>query len=308
MNGDDIRVEILGQDDQHIVANGDGEGNRGYYLAADPAGVFGVTPEKQTWTSGARAIGSKQKNRKIMARDMQLPFLVKSTTAHTYEDNQSYLIQAVGFDLDPWDDDAKYARAAVTTELSGTRYVDMVQYKEPDFDPKQDPIKQQFGEITLNVRVGDADWYGDTVVEPCYFTDNGAGEVWIENPCPRPMLHFWVVTAGTWLIPDFSWRGKRGHRRPGGDDETRYVTVEVQDVDGVTTIRPADRSQLMIENEHETNILGRQTSRGFFLYEIPPYTQRQALTVYLEDCPASGAKVELHQPRRWFSPWGGELQ
>lgn len=302
------RVEILGQDDEEIVIYGEGEANRGIWLDEDPAGIFGYTPEKQTWTSGARAIGAVQKNRKILPRDIELPLLIRPTTAHTYEDNQSYLIQAVGFELDPWDNDAKYAKLAVTTELSGTRFVDVVQYEEPDFDPPRDPIQRQFGEITLNLRVGESDWYGETVVSPYDFTDNGEGEVWVENPCPRPMLHFWVVTEGKWFIPDVSWRGKRGQRRPGGDDEARYVTTEVLEVDGVTTIRPADRSKLMVENEWETNILGRQGANGYYLYEIPPYTPRQALKVYLEDCPSSGARVELHQPRRWTAPWGGELR
>ena len=300
------RVEIVGQDDQGITIYGDGEGDRGVYLGEDPEGLFD-TPEKQTWTSGARSIGSKQKNRKILHRDLDIPLLVKSTRAHTYEENESYLVNAVGFELDPYDDDAKYAKLALTTDLSGTRYLDIVQYEESDQTVKHDPILRQFSQMMMKLRVGDGDWYGEDVVDSFEFTDNGAGEVWVENPCPRPMLHYWVVTPGTWLIPDFSWRGKRGARRPSGEDETRYVKVEVVDVDGVTTIRPADRSQLMIENEHETNILGRQTSRGFFLHEIPPYTPRQALTVYLEDCPDDGARVELHQPRRWTRPWGGEL-
>lgn len=301
------RVEIFGQDDEYLNLYGDGEANRGAWLDEDPVGIFGHTPEKQTWTSGARAIGSKQKNRKILHRDMEIPLLIKSTTAHTYEENQSYLVNAVGFELDPYDDDAKYARLAVTTELSGTRYVDMVQYEGPDFDPSHDPILKQFGEITLNVRVGDADWYGDTVVEAFEFGDNGEGELWLENPCPRPMLHWWRVTQGKWLIPDFSWRGKRGARRPEGPDENRYVTTVIEEVDGVSQIHPADRSVLMVESEHETNLLGRQGPNGFYLHEIPPYTPKQALKVYLEDCPAGGARIELHMPRRWTTPWGGEL-
>ena len=308
MTGGISRIEIFGQDDQYLCIHGEGQANRGVWLGEGPSGIFGVTPEKQTWTSGARSIGSKQKNRKIMHRDMKIPVLVKETTAHTYEENQSYLINAVGFELDPYDDDAKYARLAVTTELSGTRYVNMIQFEEPDYDPEHDDIDKQFGaELALNVRVGEADWYGDTVVSSFEFGDNGEGEVWVENPCPRPMLHYWVVTEGKWLIPDFSWRGKRGARRPGGDDENRYVTTEVLDVDGVTTSRPADRSKLMIESEWETNLLGRQGPQGFYMHEIPPYTPKQALKVYLENCPVGGARIELHQPRTWYMPWGGEL-
>lgn len=300
------RVAIIGQDDQLLTIYGEGQGDRGVHLGEDPLGLFD-TPEKQTWVSGARQIGSTQKNRKILARDMDLPILIRETTVHTFEENESYLINAVGFELDPYDEDAQYAKLAVTTNISGTRYVDMLQYEEPDFNGKNDTIAQQFADITLKVRVGDADWYGETVVSAFEFADNGTGEVWVENPCPRPMLHFWRVTEGKWLIPDFSWVGKRGSRRPGGADETRYVTTEVLDVDGVTEIRPADRSRLMIESAHETNILGRQGPLGFYLHEIPPYTQRQAIQVHLQDCPASGARVELHQPRHWTRPWGGEL-
>lgn len=303
------RIELFGQDDQYLCLHGPGEANRGVWLGEGPAGIFGLTPEKQTWTSGARSIGSRQKNRKILHRDMKLPLLVKDTTAHTFEENLSYVINAVGFELDPYDDDAKYARIAVTTEISGTRFVDIVQFEEPDYDPEHDDLDRQFGhELALNLRVGDADWYGETEVSAHEFTDNGSAELWVSNPCPRPMLHWWRVTEGKWLIPDFSWRGKRGARRPGGEDETRYVTVEVEEVDGVTEINPADRSVLMVENEHETNILGRQTSRGFFIHEIPPYTQPQPLTVFVENCPDSGARVELHQPRRWTAPFGGELR
>lgn len=303
------RIEILGQDDQYLCIHGEGEANRGVWLAEGPAGIFGITPEKQTWTSGARSIGSKQKNRKILHRDMKIPLLVKATTAHTYEENLSHVINAVGFELDPYDDDAKYARLAVTTELSGTRFVDMVQFEEPDYDPEHDDIDKQFGaDLSLNVRVGDADWYGETEMFPFEFTDNGEGEVWVENPCPRPMLHFWRVTEGKWLLPDFSWRGRKGERRPGGPDENRYVTTIVEEVDGVTEIHPADRSVLMVESENETNLLGRQGPRGFYMHEIPPYTQRQALKVYLEDCPPGGARIELHMPRKWTTPYGGELR
>ncbi len=307
MSGPGIsRVEIIGQDDELITLYGSGQGDRGVHLGEDPMGLFD-TPEKQTWVSGARSIGSKQKNRKILARDMDLPLLIRETTAHTFEENESYLIQSVGFELDPYDDDAKYAKLAVTTNLSGTRYVDMLQYEEPDFNDKHDTIAQQFADITLKVRVGDADWYSETVVSAFEFADNGTGEVWVENPCPRPMLLFWRVTEGKWFIPDFSWRGKRGQRRPGGEDENHFVTTEVLDVDGVTEIRPADRSRLMIESANETNILGRQGPNGFYQHEIPPYTPRQALPVHLENCPVGGARVELHQPRRWTRPWGGEL-
>ena len=220
-----IRAEIFGQNGEYLCVHGDGAGDRGVYLGeGQVAGIYD-SPEKQVWKSGSRQIGAKQRNRKILARDLDLGFLCKETTTHTAEENESLLIQAIGYDLDQWDEDAKYARLRITTDISGWRDLDIVQYQEPDLAPAQDPIMQHLLNPVLKLRSGNPDWYSDDVVSSVTFTEDGWKEIVVENPSPRPMLHKWICTMGTWTLPDFSWVGSKGNRRPGGKHVDRYITA-----------------------------------------------------------------------------------
>lgn len=301
------RIEVLGQNDEYLCVHGDGAGDRGVYLAeSQVAGIYD-SPEKQVWKSGSRQIGSKQKNRKIVARDMDLGFICKETATHTAEENESYLVQAIGYGLDQWDDHAKYARLRVTTDMSGPRDLDIVQYEEPDFSPKQDPIMHQMLNPLLKLRSGNPDWYSADVVSTQTWADDGWKDVVVENPTPRPMLHRWVATKGTWTIPDFSWRGGKGERYPGGVHSDRFISCPtITDSDGGMVIE-TDLQELMARSANDTNILARFAGQ-FFKYAIPAYTQRQTMRVYCEDVPEEGAVIQLVQPRRWPRPWGLELR
>jgi hypothetical protein len=303
---DTTKIEVFGQNGEYLCVYGPGAGDRGVYLGeGQVAGIYD-SPEKQTWKSGARTIGAKQKNRKILARDMDLGFKCKETRTHTAEENESYLVQAIGYELDPWDLEAKYARLRITTDMSGWRDLDIVQYEEPDFSPKQSPIKDQFFNPILKLRSGNPDWYSDPVVSEMIWAEDGWKELTVENPTPRPMLHTWVATLGVWTIPDFSWVGPKGNRRPGGRHSQRFIACpEVTPSDGGMRIE-LDKSKLMASTANDTNMLARFGAQ-FFKYEIPPYTQRQTLPVYCEP-PDGGAKIQLIQPRRWPRPWGLELR
>ena len=302
-----IRIEIFGQNGEYLCVHGEGSGDRGVFLAE--GGVNGIydSPEKQAWKSGSRQIGAKQVNRKIMARDMDLQFICRETTTHSAEENESYLIQAIGYGLDEWDDDAQYARLRVTTDVSGWRDLDIVQYEEPDLQTAQDPIMHQLLKPVLKLRSGNPDWYQDSVISERYFDSDGWGEVVVENPTPRPMLQKWVCTQGLWTIPDFSWRGTKGNRFPGGDYAARYIACpDILAGDGGMTI-DLDMAELMARSANNTNILARFAGK-FFLHPIPPYTQRTTIPVFCEQVPDDGALIQLVQPRRWPRPWGLELR
>lgn len=302
-----IRVEILGQNGEYLCVHGQAAGDRGVFLAE--SGVMGIydSPEKQTWKSGARQIGARQLNRKILARDMDLQFICRETPTHSAEENESYLVQAIGYGLDEWDDDARYARLRVTTDCSGWRDLDIVQYEEPDMKSDQDPIMHQLLKPVLKLRSGNPDWYQDDVISTTHFNDDGWGEVTVENPTPRPMLIKWIVTPGLWTLPDFSWRGPKGDRRPGGEDGQLFIACpEVTPGDGGMVI-DLDVAELMARSSNNTNILARFGGK-FFKHAVPPYTQRQTLPVFCEQVPDSGAVVQLVQPRRWPRPWGLELR
>jgi hypothetical protein len=300
-------IEILGQNGEYLCVHGDGAGDRGVYLAEGQVTGIYDSPEKQVWKSGARQIGAKQKNRKILARDMDLGFLCKETNTHTAEENESYLVQAIGYGLDQWDDDARYARLRVTTDMSGWRDLDIVQYEEPDFSPKSDPIKDQLLNPILKLRSGSPDWYQDSVISSQTWTEDGWKEVVVENPTPRPMLHKWVATQGTWTIPDFSWRGGKGNRFPAAEHSERYIPCPALTPSDGGMVIDTDLNELMARSGNGTNILARFGGK-FFKYSIPPYTQRQTLPVFCEDVPEGGATLNLVQPRRWPRPWGLELR
>jgi hypothetical protein len=301
------RIEILGQNGEYLCVHGDGAGDRGVFLGEGQVSGIYDSPEKQVWKSGSRQIGAKQRNRKILARDLDLGFLCKETQTHTAEENESYLIQAIGYDLDAWDEDARYARMRITTDISGVRELDIVQYEQPDLNTAQDPIMHQLLNPVLKLRSGNPDWYSPDFVSSALFTEDGWKDVSVENPTPRPMLHKWVATKGIWTIPDFSWVGSKGNRYPGGVHSRRFIACpEITDSDGGMTI-DIDLQELMARSANDTNILARFGGQ-FFQYAIPPYTQKQTLPVYCEGVGESGAMIQLVQPRRWPRPWGLELR
>jgi len=301
-----VRIEIFGQNDEYLCVHGDGAGDRGVYLGQGQVTGIYDSPEKQVWKSGSRQIGSKQRNRKILARDLDLGFLCKESTVHTAEENESYLVQAIGYDLDQWDLNAKYARLRVTTDLSGWRDLDIVQYEEPDLSPRNDPLQDQLLNPILKLRSGNPDWYADDVVSTATWVEDGWQTVEVENPTPRPMLHKWIATQGKFTIPDFSWQGPKGARYPGGIHSDRFIACpEITASDGGMTI-DIDLQELMARSANRTNILARFGGQ-FFKYAIPPYTQKQRLPVYCAEVPDGGAQIQLVQPRRWPRPWGLEL-
>ncbi len=299
-------ISIHGQNDEYLCVHGDDRGTQGVYLSEGGVDAIYDSPEKQTWKQGARQQKAKQKSRKSLARDMDLQFTCVETHGRTAEQNESLLIQAVGFELDKWDDDAKYAKLAVSTDLSGTRVLDVLQYEKPQLEPKIDPIAQQILKPILKLRSGDPDWYSKPDVSKAVFTSAGWAEVEVSNPTNREMMLKWVVTGGTVTLPDFSWRGAPGNRRPGGDDAARMVPCpKLLPADNGMTV-DLDPDELMARSGNNTNILARFAGR-FFQYKIPPYTQKQAIPVYATDIPSGGSvTVELIQPRRFSRPWGQE--
>lgn len=309
-----VQITIHGQHDEVIPVHGEGAGSRGVYLSEDGVDtLLAHAPEKQTWKSGARQKGSKPKNVKILHKDMDLEFCVLERDTIPYEVNDSYLEQAVGHELDPYDPDAKYAKVAVTTDISGTRFLDIVQYEEADFSPDIDPIQQQYGAVTLKVRAGDPDWYEDDWISPCEFTSSGEGFVEVWNPTPRPAHLYWVCTLGTWEIPDFSWTGTPNNRRPGGKSQARFVnTPPITATHGGLRISATDRTRLMAMDFHDTNILGLFGGRFFGpnkLHMIPPFTQKQRIPVFFTDSQSAGeGRIELRLPRRWPRAYGGEFR
>ncbi len=297
-------IAIHGQNGEYLCVHGPDKGLQGVYLSEGGVDKIYDSPEKQTWKQGARQRRAKQKSRKSLARDMALQFTCIETAGRTAEQNESLLIQAIGFELDKWDDDAKYAKLAVHTEISGVRVLDVLQYDAPLLNPRIDPVQQQLFKPTLQLRSGDPDWYQKPDVSTAVFTSDGWGEVEVWNPTNRPMDVEWIITGGTPTLPDFSWRGPKGNRRPGGRDSARMVPCQaITPADNGLRIN-LDSDYLMARTGNDTNYLARMGGQ-YFVHEVPPYTPKQTLPVHVADVVGT-VTVQLVMPRRWSRPWGLE--
>lgn len=308
MTTDGIFGIRVSKGDFRLHVHGDRQGMEGVNLASGGVDRIYDAPVSTTWKTAAFMDGSKPKAYKKLHRDMNLKFQIKGSPGRKYEVNDSLFRQLFDYADDEWDDDEEPTRLEVDTQLSGTRYIDVLMYEDPDFQPVTDSLKQQFGVIIMKLRAGQPMWYEDDVIT--HFQSGGtSGEGWIEveNPTDQVMRHEWALTRARWVLPDFQWKGKKGLRAPGGLNSGRVITVpEIANAQGGAKVS-LDRSKLMLSDANDTNFLPLLNGQ-FFNYAIPPYTPKTLLPVAYTNAPAGGARCELRQPRRWSRPWGLELQ
>jgi hypothetical protein len=210
------------------------------------------------------------------------------------------------YEEDQWSTSPKKTSIEVSTEISGTRKLDVLMYEQPDFSPPTDPLKQQYGNLVLKLRAGEPMWYEDNVVDQ--FTSgatSASGTITVSNPTDQVMYHKWVLTPGIWTLPDFEWVGDPGERIPGGANASRMINdITITSGNGGAVI-DLDRQQLMYRDLNNTNILAQMGASKIFNYPIPPYTPEFELPVSYKG-QVGGATVQLIQPRRWSRPYGLE--
>lgn len=283
--------------------HGDKAGQEGVWLAHGQVQGIYDAPVKTTWKTGAFQAGSTQKSRKWLHRDMTLGFHIKDTFT-SYEFNESLFRQIFDYEEDPWDEDYEPTVIEVETSLSGTRKLDVLMYEQPDFDSDIDPQQQQYGNLILKLRAGQPFWYEDDVLKSfTAFTGSATGFIQVSNPTDQVMYQKWVLTRGTWTLPDYSWEGPRGARVPASTRTVSGIEITADNGGGVVDL---DRQELMFRDSNNTNLLA-QLGGKFFEHPIPPYTPLQNLPVSYTSAPTGGATVQLRQPRRWSRPWGMEL-
>lgn len=302
-----------------------------FHTHGDLAGLEGVynqegvvqgiydSPVKTTWKTGAFQEGSTQKAVKWDHRDMTLGFYIVETPHRAAEENESVFRSVFEYEQDEWDDNPEPTTLHINTDLSGERRLDLLLYDTPEMEPPHDPIEQQFFDLTLKVRAGEPFWYEyldeykstgghyTTVFSSGSSSAEGFIEVW--NPTDRPMRHKWILTRAKWNVPDVSWKGGRGKRRPGGVYGNRVIPLnEITAAQGGIVIS-LDGKELMVRDHNYTNALPAIVPTGqHFLHVIPPYTPKTLLPISYTDAPAGGAMAQLVQPRRWSRPWGLELR
>lgn len=305
-----LTVKIHGQDGSFWPVHGDDEGTCGVWLGQDQVKGLHDAPVRTAWRSGAREAGGHMKGMWHDVRDISLGFHVTSQHGGDMEDIESRFRMAFDYREDAWDHDSKLARIEVATPNS-VRSLDVQLYDTPDYDPGTDPLLVEYGNPILPLRAGQPFWYEDDEITHVFAQTAGPYEIEVENPTDLPMLQKWICTIADWVLPDVSWEGPPGARRPGiskltgRDDSQRAIIMpHLTALNGGATV-DLDPMKLMVRDKHNTNLLGQMPVPGmFFEYVIPPYTQRQTLPLSVTNVPAGGAMVQLVQPRLWSRPYG----
>lgn len=315
-----LLIKVYGWDhptDPWIV-HGPGQGNKGVYLSQDQVKGLFEAPVRQVWDASAQQIGGTLRGMWRDVRDISLGFHV-TDRAGPIDVALARFRKAFSYRKDRWDPNAVLPRIEVTSDLSGSRSLDVQLYEAPDFDPGTDPLVTGYGNPILPLRAGQPNYYApDVITSFTAGTASASGTVTVSNPTPLPMYHKFVVTRCQATLPDKSWTGPPNARVPGVDnlsgrnDSARTILLPLLtalhggatvDVEHLT----ADR--LMIRDASDQNMLGQMPVPGmYFTYEIPSWTQAQTLPVSYTNAPAGGAMIQCIQPRRWPEPFGGEWE
>lgn len=292
-----------------FTTHGDGAGVEGIWNAEGQVRGIYDAPVKTTWKTGAFQEGSTQKAKKVLQRDMELGFHCVETDLppRSAEDNESEFRKIFDYEVDPYDDDPEPTTLHLETDKSGERKLDVLMYDTPIFEADVDPIENQYINLILKLRAGQPMWYEDDVITAFKAGSTAAtGFIEVENRTDQPMRQKWILTRATWTLPDFSWKGGKYRRKPGGVHKDRTITLPpITDVQGGAVVSLDTINDLMIRDAHYTNLLPLLGGK-FFQYVIPPYTPKQYLPISYTGAPAGGAMAQLVQPQRWSRPWGQE--
>lgn len=284
-----------------MAVHGTRSGREGVWLAE--GGVDGLwrMPVETEWTSAREERGGRHIGTTLPAADITLGFHVAADDVLAAED---LLDGMFTYGLDQWDPDDKLARIEVNAGRD-FRWREVQLHEEPELDIDIDPDVTEYLGALYSLRAGNPAWQSKTEVTHWETSGtSGAGEIEVSNPTDLPMFQTWVLTRGTWTVPDVSWTGPKRRRKPGGEHADRAITLRpITEVHGGARIN-LDPMRLMVESWSGTNLLGEVGGGYRFIYEIPPHTPKTMLPISVTDAPAGGARAELHQPRQWTKPWG----
>lgn len=292
-----------------VHTHGEGAGSEGVWNSQ--GGVRGIfhSPVQTSYKSGAFQEGSTLKSVKWLHRDMMMSFHITETPDRAMEENESDFLSMFEYEPDEWDDNPEPTTLHIDTMKSGERRLDVMMYEDPDLDPDVDPIEQQYLNPILKLRAAQPHWY-----QPDHRTKfkggqgSASGFIEVSNPTDRPMKQKWILTRAQWNIPDFSWKGPKYSRRPGGMYGNRIIPMQpITEIQGGAVINLDTANSLMVRDHNYTNALPALLPNGqAFMHVIPPYTPKTKLPISYTGAPVGGAMAILVQPRRWTTPWGRE--
>jgi hypothetical protein len=303
-----VDIAFISPEGERFDVNGRLAGRQGIIMAAGQVQNIYGAPISQEWKRAARERGGRFKSQSFPVRDMAIGLhLFGDDHPDGIEYLETMMDHCFPSEPDEWDPDWQPGRIVVKSK-NAVRRLFAMRYEGDDFEPDYDPHVDDYENPILKLRAGMPFWEARPKVT-AWETDgtSGSGFIEVSNPTPVLMFQAWRLTLGTWSIPDPSWVGQKGKRVPGGEYGDRVVNLlPIDPVHGGARIN-YDPMRLMLESWSGTNLLGENGGRDFFMHKIPPFTTTTMLPISVTGAPAGvGARAELHQPRLWLKPWGGE--
>ncbi|MGW6699645.1 hypothetical protein [Nocardia sp. NPDC055049] len=315
-----MTVELFGCDGSYFCLSGDGAGDQNVVLGTNPQGLYDA-PVRVSMKRGAFEIGGKPSKVDRPHRELDLGLGAYSDDPEEWAEIDSALRMAFDYEVDPWDPEATSARLAITTDRSGTRWLDVLLLESPLMNLDTDPW--DYGHSLLPVKLVASqpmwyqdDWTGDDEHPAGWMisgASSGTGEVWVCNPTDRPMAHSVIVTGdGRAHIGDVSWTGPKGARVPGvdfrsgrDDSDRMVVTTPIGTVNGHGLRANVDRMKIPFVDFTNTNVTGLMGGNRL-LYVVPPYTPWTLIPVAASEVTSPSFGILYRQPRLWSRPWGLE--
>lgn len=298
-----MRISIIGAGNgQQIIVSGPGAPSDQIELGKGQVAGLYHAPVDTEWSSARRQRGGSFKGLENPARDMTVGFHLYATKDDPLEVVESRLRSMFTYHLDPWWPEDELARIVVES-ADDERELHVQMFDEPEFAPNLDPTMLQYGNVFYKLRSAQPFWESKTAMTWWETSaSSGSGTITVSNPTDVPMYQRWVLTPGTWTVPDFAWAGPPRRRTPA---DARTITLKPVTTAMGALVVDLDPMRIMMADEAGTNVMGQVGGGYYFLHEIPPHTPKTDLPISVTDAPAGGARAELHQPRLWSMPWGG---
>lgn len=301
-----LNVSILGAGGgPELKVGGDGAGTEGIRLGKGQVEGLYHAPTTTEWKRARRQRGGSFAGLENPYRDMQLGFRTLGSQGQRWQETDDLLRSCFTYHLDPWWTGDTLARIAVEND-DDTRILSVQMFEEPAFAPDISPDRLQYGNIFYKLRAAQPFWESKTDVTHFETAGtSGSGTITVSNPTDVEMFQTWVLTRGTWTIPDVSWTGRPRKRTPGGPYGSRSIPLKpVTSTHGTLTIQ-LDPMHVMMQSSNGTNVMGEVGGGYYFMHTIPPHTPKTQLPISVTAAPAGGARAELHQPRLWSNFHGG---
>lgn len=296
----DTVVELEGVNGERFTLAGPDAGDRGIYLGTGVEGLY-EPPVKVVYEEPGNYPGARYLNHRILRRDIVFGVEILNDDSESWLSRDSEWAKAWAFDRD--------CKLYITTEESGTRYLNLRLGESIDVSWETDPRQKSINRAAMVCIAGDPFWYEDDVIHTAVTqtdtTGGGTETLWITvdgangyvNPTNQPSFPKWILPApARWTIPDYSFD-------PSDGLNNRRVVMPTLRV-GENAVVDTDPRVEQVASENNTPLWARMNGVRF-RHPFPPYTEARKFEITVSGC-AKGQMITLRIPRAWTRPWGLE--